>query len=488
MFAELGPDLKEKNDGIDREREEVILSFHFKPRERRSSYEIDMTSGPLLGKIVKFAIPLALSGILQLLFNAADMVVAGRFAGSQALAAVGSTGALIQLIINLFMGLSVGVNVLVARYYGANQRKELDETVHTAILTSLVSGAVLIVIGVLLSRPLLEMMATPADVIDQSVLYMRIYFVGMPVMMLYNFGSAVLRAVGDTRRPLYFLSVAGLVNVVLNLFFVIVFDMGVAGVAVATVVSQCISAALVLLCLVRSDSVYRVDLKRLRVVRNKLWLMTKIGIPAGVQGAMFSISNVLIQSTINSFGSIAMAGSTAAGNIEGFVFTAEDSLTQASLSFAGQNFGAKKYKRVHRSLMTCMLLVTVVGLVMGCGTYLLGRPLLSIYTSDAEVIGYGLRKLLLLCVPHFTCGLMNVVVGAMRGLGASIVPMTISVFGVCVLRVVWIYTVFAAFPTWEVLFMSYPVTWLATFLIEIVCFFMVKKRAIERAEANGGPR
>ncbi len=462
------------------------MKFKLKPRERRSSFEIDMTNGPLMGKIVKFAIPLALSGILQLLFNAADMVVAGRFAGNGALAAVGSTGALIQLLINLFMGLSIGVNVLVARYYGAGQQRDLNETVHTAILTSLISGVCLIFIGVGLARPLLEMMGTPKDVIDQSVLYMRIYFAGMPAMMLYNFGSAVLRAVGDTRRPLYFLLIAGVVNVLLNLFFVIVLGIGVAGVAIATVISQCISASLVLLCLVRSDAVYRVELKRLRIVRGKLWQMTKIGIPAGIQGATFSISNVLIQSTINSFGSVAMAGSTAGGNIEGFVFTSMDSLTQATLSFTGQNYGARKFDRINKVLINCLFLVTVVGLVLGCGAYFAGRPLLSIYTSDPEVIEYGLARILMICVPYCTCGIMNVLVGAMRGLGSSITPMVVSIFGVCVLRVVWIYTVFAKFPTWNVLFLSYPVTWVVTALIEIVCFFIIKKRAIRgREQADG---
>ncbi len=458
------------------------MNIKRKPKAAKKSFEIDMTNGPLLGKIVRFAIPLALSGILQLLFNAADMVVAGRFAGSQALAAVGSTGALIQLIINLFIGLSVGVNVLVARYYGAGQPRELDETVHTAILTSLISGVFLIFVGVGLSRPLLEAMGTPGDVIDQSVLYMRIYFLGMPVMMLYNFGSAILRAVGDTRRPLYFLAIAGVVNVLLNLFFVIVLRMGVAGVAAATVISQCISAALVLLCLARSEAVYRVDLKRLRIVGSKLWQMTKIGIPAGIQGATFSISNVLIQSTINSFGSVAMAGSTAAGNIEGFVFVAEDSLTQAALSFTGQNLGAKKFDRISKSLVSCLLLTSIVGLTLGGGVYLLGRPLLGIYTSDAKVVEYGLRKMLLLCVPHFTCAIMNVIVGSMRGLGSSIAPMTISIFGVCVLRVIWLYTVFRWVPTWEVLFLSYPVTWVATALIEAVCYIFIKRKAVAQME------
>ena len=278
---------------------------------RRSSFEIDMTNGPLVGKIVRFAVPLAISGILQLLFNAADIIVVGQFVGPQALAAVGSTSALIQLIVNLFIGLSIGVNVLVARYYGAGQSKDLHETVHTSVLVSLICGVILIFVGIALSRPLLELMGTPEDVVDQAVLYMRIYFAGMPVMMLYNFGSAILRAVGDTQRPLYFLFIAGIINVILNLFFVIVFHMGVEGVAIPTVISQCVSAVLVLLCLMKSEGVYRVELKKLTIHRDKLWQMTKIGIPAGIQSATFSISNVLIQSSINSFGSIAMAGSTA---------------------------------------------------------------------------------------------------------------------------------------------------------------------------------
>ena len=440
-----------------------------------------MTNGPLVSKIIRFAIPLALSGILQLLFNAADIVVAGRFAGSQALAAVGSTGALINLIVNLFIGLSIGVNVLVARYYGGGNRKDLYETVHTAVLISVISGVVLIFIGIGLSQPLLELMGTPEDVIGQSVLYMRIYFVGMPVMMLYNFGSAILRAVGDTQRPLYFLLLAGVVNVFLNLFFVIVLHMGVAGVAIATVISQCISAGLVLFCLVKSDTVYRVNLKELKVYKDKLLQMVKIGVPAGIQGATFSVSNVLIQSSINSFGSIAMAGSTAASNIEGFVWTAMDAFTQSTLSFTGQNFGAKKFHRITKVVWYNLGLVTLVGLVLGIGAYVGGPWLLQIYSTDPEVISYGLERMLLVCAPYAICGVMNVMVGAMRGLGSSLTPMMASIFGVCVLRVVWIYTVFPLDRTFFMLFLSYPVTWLATGLIEVVCFYFIRKRAIARA-------
>jgi putative MATE family efflux protein len=457
------------------------VKFPFRPGARRSTFEIDMTNGPLLGKIVRFAIPLALSGILQLLFNAADIIVAGRFAGSQALAAVGSTSALINLIVNLFIGLSIGVNVLVARYYGGGQRKDLHETVHTAVLISVISGLVLIVVGMALSRPLLEMMGTPEDVIDQAVLYMRIYFVGMPVMMSYNFGAAILRAVGDTQRPLYFLLIAGVVNVFLNLFFVIALHMGVAGVATATVISQCISAGLVLQCLIRSDTVYRVELKKLKIYKDKLLPMTKIGVPAGIQGATFSISNVLIQSSINSFGSIAMAGSTAASNIEGFVWTAMDAFTQSTLSFTGQNYGAKKFHRITKVVWYNLGLVTLVGLVLGIGAYLLSTPLLSIYSTDPEVIAYGKERLLMVCAPYAICGVMNVMVGAMRGLGSSLTPMVASIFGVCVLRVIWIYTIFPLDRTFFMLFLSYSVTWLVTGLIGVVCFIFIRKRAIARA-------
>lgn len=462
------------------------MKFHLKPHSRRSSYEINMTEGPLLGKLVRFSIPLALSGVLQLLFNAADIVVVGRFAGSHSLAAVGSTSALNMLIVNLFIGLSIGVNVLVARYYGAGQSRDLRETVHTAILTAAACGVFLIFAGLFLSRPLLQLMDTPADVIDHSVLYMRIIFAGMPASMLYNFGSAILRAVGDTQRPLYFLLTAGVINVALNLFFVIALHMGVAGVALATIISQAVSATLVILCLVRSEGVYRLNLRELRVYGPKLKEMARIGIPAGIQGSMFSISNVLIQSTVNSFGAVAMAGSTAAGNIEGFVWTAMDAFTQATQSFVGQNYGAKKMDRVKRVMWICMGLVTGVGLVLGIGAYLAGRPLLSIYSSDPEVIAYGKERLLAISVPYFTCGAMNIFVGGMRGLGSSLTPMVDTIFGVCVLRVVWIYTVFALWPSWLVLFLSYPVTWVITSILAGICYMAVKRKAAAVLSPSNG--
>ena len=446
-------------------------------RGRRGSYEINMTEGPLLGKLIQFSIPLALSGILQLLFNAADIVVVGRFAGSHALAAVGSTGALNMLIVNLFMGLSIGVNVLCARFYGAGQNRDLKETVHTAVLIAALSGFVLIFLGIGLSRPLLRLMDTPADVIDHSVLYMRIIFAGMPASMLYNFGSAILRAVGDTQRPLYFLLTAGIINVALNLFFVIVLHMGVAGVALATVLSQCVSAGLVILCLTRSEGPYRLFLKELKIYGPKLRDMTKIGIPAGIQSSMFSISNVLIQSTVNSFGSVAMAGSTAAGNIEGFLFTSLDAFTQGAQRFVGLNYGAKKMERVRKTVLLCVGLVTALGLLLGVSAYLAGDALLSIYSTDPAVIAFGRQRMLINCVFYFSIGPMNIFVGGMRGMGHSMAPMLDTVFGTCVLRVLWVYTVFAMWPAWTVLFASYPVSWTLTGVLTGISYFVIKKKA-----------
>lgn len=447
---------------------------------KKNKYEMDMCSGSLLPKILLYSLPLMLSGILQLLFNAADVVVVGRFAGSDALAAVGSTSSLINLLVNVFMGLSVGTNVMVARFFGAGQKKELEEMVHTAILTSIVSGVVLVFVGLVLSRPALLMMDTPEDVINQAVLYIRIYFVGMPVMMLYNFGSAVLRAVGDTRRPLYFLMIAGVVNVILNLFFVISLSMGVAGVALATIISQTISALLVLLCLMRTEGDYRVELKRLRIVKDKMIKMIKIGLPAGMQGALFSVSNVLIQSSVNSFGSIAMAGNTAAQNLEGFVYTAMNSLHQTCISFTGQNYGARQYKRMGKILVICLGCVIAVGVLMGNGVYLAGGVLLKLYSPDAEVIEYGMLRLFYICTTYALCGMMDVMVGSLRGMGYGIMPMLVSLTGACLFRVVWIMTVFKSYHSLEVLYVSYPISWGLTFAVHLLCFFIVYRRVLRQ--------
>ena len=398
-----------------------------------------MCNGPLFPKIVAFAVPLILSGILQLLFNAADIIVVGHFAGRESLAAVGSTTALINLMINVFVGLSIGANVLVAQYSGAQKWKDLEETVHTAMMIALAGGILLIFVGVFFSGPMLSLMGTPDDVLPLAALYLKIYFVGMPATLTYNFGAAILRAVGDTRRPLYFLLFAGAVNVVLNLVFVIGFSMGVAGVATATVVSECISAVLIVRCLACSNSAYRLYREKMHLTESKVKLIMKIGLPAGFQGAIFSVSNVLIQSSINSFGSIAMAGSTASANVEGFVYNAMNAVYQTALSFTSQNYGAGKMNRVTKILLYCLGLVVMVGAVMGGGAVLIGPKLLQIYSSDPEVISYGMMRMRIINGSYFLCGIMDTMVGGLRGLGYSVVPMLVSLTGACLFRVVWIF-------------------------------------------------
>ena len=442
----------------------------------KKSYEIDMCNGPLLGKILLFSVPLMMSGILQLLFNAADIIVVGRFAGSSALAAVGSTSALINLLIYVFAGLSVGVNVLVAKYYGGRREKDMSETVHTAITTSVLSGLFLVVLGLVAAKPLLHLMGTPDDVLSQSVLYMRIYFLGMPVLMLYNFGAAILRAIGDTRRPLYFLFAAGIVNVVLNLFFVIGLGMGVDGVAWATVISEHISALLVLKSLMEAPGALKLSLKNLRIHPKKLKRIIKIGLPAGMQGAIFSISNVLIQSSVNSFGSIAMAGNTASSNIEGFVYTAMNAVYQTNLSFTSQNLGGRKYSRINKIMYICLGVVTVVGLSLGLTAVLGGRMLLGIYSSDPEVLRYGMLRLGIICTTYFLCGIMDCMVGSLRGLGYSIIPMFVSLTGACGFRVVWVFTVFAAYHSLDVLYLSYPVSWAITAAAHMITFRKIRRK------------
>ena len=443
---------------------------------KTKSYEIDMCNGPLTGKLLKFAVPLMFSGILQLLFNAADIVVVGRFAGHEALAAVGSTGSLINLLVNVFIGLSIGTNVLVANYMGARHEKAVSETVHTSVLLSLLCGTFLIFFGIILAKPLLTLMGTPDNVLGQAALYMRIYFVGMPATMLYNFGAAILRATGDTQRPLYFLFAAGVINVVLNLIFVICFHMGVAGVATATVISQCVSALLVLRCLIHETGCFKLYLNKFHIHKDKLIQMIRIGLPAGMQGAVFSISNVLIQSSINSFGSIAMAGNTASQNIEGFIYNAMNAIYQTNLSFTSQNYGGRKYKRIGRITLTCVGVVTAVGLGMGLATFAAGESLLRIYSSDPEVIQFGLKRMAGFGTTYFLCGIMDTMVGSIRGLGSSVIPMCVSIIGVCGLRVLWIFTVFQWSRSLTTLYLSYPVTWVVTGAVHIACFLMLKRK------------
>lgn len=442
---------------------------------KNNKYEIDMCNGTLMDKLISFSLPLMLSGILQLLFNAVDIIVVGRFTGSQALAAVGSTTALINIFTNLFIGISLGANVLAARFYASGKEKEMSETVHTSITLALISGLVMALAGVLLARFALNLMGTPNDVIDQSVLYMRIYFLGMPFFMLYNYGAAILRAVGDTKRPLFFLVISGMTNAVLNLVLVIVFHMGVAGVAIGTIVSQLISSILVLRCLYTSNTSYRLYFSKLGIKTQYLKQIFQVGIPAGIQSTVINLSNALLQSSVNSFGSVAMAGYTAANNIFGFLYMSVNAVTQSCMSFTSQNCGVKKLKRMDRVLLDCMILSVGVTLTLGCGAYFFGPELLKIYTSDADVIRCGVEVLAFTTVPYFCCGIMDLLPGALRGMGYSGVPMILSIIGTVGTRIVWIFGLFPAHRSLSFLFISYPVSWILTILMQAVCFCFVRK-------------
>lgn len=447
----------------------------------KSKYEVDMSRGPLLKKIIVYSLPLILTGMLQLLYNAADIVVVGRYTGSTAVAAVGSTSSLVNLIVNLFMNLSVGVSVAIAQSYGAKDYTAVNQTVHTAFLLSLIVGVAVGAFGFFASRSMLVLMDSPADVLELSALYLRIFFLSMPATTVYNFGAAILRAVGNTRQPLYYLSIAGILNVALNLFLVIRFQMGVAGVAIATVIAQYVSAALITACLMRTEGPLQLHLKSLRLHGDKVWAVFRIGLPAGLQSMVFSISNVVIQSSINSFGSVAMAGSAASNNLEGFTYTAMNSVAQAALTFTGQNVGAKQHRRIHEVVRICLALVLVIGIALGAACIAFSGPLLRIYLpADPQAVAYGAQRLLIISATYFFMGLIDVLVGAMRGMGSSFTPMLVVLVGACGLRIVWVYTMFAAQRTLQMLYFSYPASWIATFLIELVFYFIVYKRLFKR--------
>lgn len=450
--------------------------------------ELDMTSGPLLKKIIVFTIPILLSGVLQLLFNAADIIVVGNFAGDNAMAAVGSTASLVSLMTNLFIGISAGANVAVANFYGSKDDEAVQETVHTSVILSVVGGAGLMLIGLLLARPILELMGSPEAVLPLSALYLRIFFLGMPGSLLFNFCASILRATGDTKHPLYYLSVAGILNVVLNLFFVIVLNMSVAGVALATIISQYVSAFLIVRRMTRLNSSIRIRWSKLRVSKSKLLRILRVGIPAGIQSSLFALSNVVIQSAINSFGEVVMAANTASTNIEGFVYIAMNSVYQAAMNFSGQNYGAGRYKRLHKVLFECLGLVTFVGLVLGGGAYLCGRPLLHIYTDSAMVITFGLQRMEIICLTYFLCGWMDTIVGVMRGMGYGIMPMLVSLVGSCLFRILWVQTIFQVYHTLPMLYISWPITWVITFLMHVVCYCGIwvkhRKDFVERIPAE----
>ena len=453
---------------------------------KTSKYEIDMCNGSIMDKLISFSLPLMLSSILQLMFNAVDIIVVGRFSSSQALAAVGSTTALINIFTNLFIGISLGANVLAARYFAAGRDKEMSEAVHTAITLALISGVIMAFVGVGMSRTALSLMATPPDVIDLSAVYMRIYFMGMPFFMLYNYGAAILRAVGDTKRPLVFLIAAGLTNVALDLLLVIVIPLGVAGVAIGTVASQMISCILVLRCLYKSEGSYQLRFSRLMIRWVYLKRIFQVGIPAGIQSTVINFSNALLQSSVNSFGSTAMAGYTAANNILGFLYAAVNAVTQACMSFTSQNYSVGKQKRMDRVLLDCMLLSAGVSVVLGVGAYVFGSQILRIYTTETEVIQCGLEILSITTVPYFLCGIMDLIPGALRGMGHSAVPMILSVIGTVGTRIVWIYGFFPQHRSLHFLFISYPGAWIITIAMQAVCFWFVRKKCVKQLQSVRG--
>ena len=449
-----------------------------------------MCNGPLLKKMLIFTVPLMFSSVLQLLFNAADIVVVGHFAGDNSLAAVGSNSALIGLMTNLFVGLSIGSNVITARYYGAKDNKKLFKTVHTSIMLSFASGILLTIIGIIGARKILIWMQTPDEVLELAVIYLRIYFLGMTGMMIYNFGSAILRAVGDTKRPLYYLFLAGIINIVLNLVLVIIFNLDVAGVAIATVISQCISAYLIIRCLRHEDGGIHLNIHKVKIDKEVFKEILQIGLPAGFQGILFSLSNVIIQSSINSFGATVMAGNSAAANVEQFVYFAMNAFYQCAISFTSQNVGAEKYDRINKILLRSQMCVIFVGLVFGNLVLYFGQALLHVYTSSEDVIQAGITRLGIVSRTYALCGIMDVMVGMLRGIGYSILPMIVSLIGACGLRLVWLATIFQVerFHTVQVVYLSYPITWIITIIAHVICFIwamsklnksIIKKNEIE---------
>lgn len=444
----------------------------------KKNYEIDMCNGPITGKMLCFALPLMLSSMLQLLFNAADIITVGKFGSEHSLAAVGSNTALINLLTNLFIGLSIGANVLVARFYGAKNGEELNETVHTAMLLSLISGLILTATGVIFARYFLIWMKTPTEILDLATTYLKIYFLGMPAMMIYNFGSAILRAIGDTKRPLYFLAASGVINIVLNLLLVVVFRLDVKGVGIATVISQTVSAILIIRCLAKSNGDIKLELKKLRLSRGKVGAILRIGLPAGLQGSIFSLSNVVIQSSVNLFGPIVVKGNSAAQNLEGFVYFSMNAFHHATLSFTSQNMGAKKYDRLGKILKNGLCLAILFGAGFGGTVILFGRNLLSIYTNDSAAISAGMTRLYIITGTYTLCGIMDVMVGAIRGIGYTVLPTIVSLIGACALRLVWLATVFRIpkFHTINTVYLSYPITWLVTIIAHVICYIIIRKK------------
>lgn len=441
-------------------------------------YSMDMCEGPILKKMLIFALPLMASSLLQLLFNAADIIVVGRFAGDTSLAAVGSTTSIVNLLVNLFIGCSIGANVLVARYYGAKRLEDLSETVHTAMAIGIVSGIGLTIVGIIGAPVILRLMKTPEEVLGLAIIYLRTYFLGMTAMMIYNFGAAILRAIGDTKRPLYYLMTAGVINVSFNLLFVIVFKWGVFGVGIATTISQIVSAILVFRCLMKEQEEIRIYPRKIKLHKEKLLNILQIGLPAGFQSTLFSISNVFIQSSVNSFGAVVMAGNSAAQNIEGFIYVSTNAFHQAAVSFTSQNYGAKKYDRINRIMFVAQGCTIIIGSLFSGAAVAMGPALLSLYTTSPDVVKAGMVRLMIIGLTYPLCGIMDTMVGSLRGMGYSVVPMIVSLLGACATRLVWLATVFQidAFHTIETVYIIYPISWVFTALAHIITYIIVRNR------------
>lgn len=445
-----------------------------------SKYSLDMTKGPFLKKILRFSLPLVLTGLLQMIYNTADVIVVGRFAGGTALAAVGATGSLVHLILNIFLGLSMGSGVMTAKYIGAKDEDSVKRCVHSAMLLSILSGIFVAIFGFVFSEQLLIMMDSPADVLPLSKLYLQIFFLGAPAGMVFNFGASIVRATGDTKKPLIILSASGIINIVLNLILVICFNMSVAGVAIATIVSQYISATVIVIVLLKMQNACKLHPKKLRFHKEELKRILYVGIPAGIQNSLFSVSNVIIQTTVNSFGSIAMAGIAASSNIDSLIYTCTNAVSQTTMTFSSQNYGAKKYENFNKIYFRCVLLTIIIGGGMGALGVVFKDFLVGIFSTDPAVIEIGAQRLTLILPFYFFCSLMDVGAGQLRGMGKSVLPMLVSLLGGCGLRLLWIFVFFPKNPTLIYLYYAYPISWTITFIVLFVCYFIVRKQIIKK--------
>lgn len=455
-------------------------------RDKKRRYELDMTHGAMFTKLIRFTIPLALTSVLQLLYNAADVIVVGRFTGPEALAAVGSTGALINLIVNLFLGLSVGTNVIASRSFGAGDAEKAGKVVHTSVTVSLIGGLALGVFGFIFGKTFLVWMGSPKEVLPHAAIYVKIFFLGMPFNMLYNFGAAIMRAVGDTERPLKYLMISGIVNVILNLILVAVFKMGIAGVAWATITSQLLSAIMVVKALTRSEGYMHLDLHALKISPPELKEMMHIGLPAGMQGVCFSLSNVIIQSTVNGYGATIVAGNAASQNLEGFMYVSMNAVHQAAVTFVSANMGAGEHRRMRSAMLQSIALVTMIGVGTGIVFYVFKSYLLGMYTNDTAVIAEGARRLTVFTTTYSLCGIMDVLCGVMRGTGSSVIPMVISLVGACVMRILWVMFVLPLFEDPSIrlmmLYYSYPISWILTGGTHLIsCVFKLKQFPVQQS-------